>query len=373
MGFAPLTSDDSEARIVAISRDVSARYEAEEAKRKSELALVALNADLDRQVVERAGASATTWQVSTHLLSVISLVDGTFLCVNPAWETVLGWAATEIVGRHYSDFVHPDDITASDEGFSTLVDGVPLPDFENRYRTKDGSWRWLRWVTVPEGGQLYSTATDVTDEKAQAEALASIADQLRQSQKLEAIGQLTGGVAHDFNNLLTVIKGSVELLRRDNLTIEKRMRYIDAIGSTAERAAKLTGQLLAFARRQALKPELFDAGVSLREVASMVTTLTGSRIELEVQVPEQRYFILADRGQFDTAIINIAINARDAMEGVGKLKIATGPVSGIPELEGSSASIGRFRGSDDHRYRQGHRRGRHRADIRAVLYYQGRR
>ncbi len=96
--------------------------------------------------------------------------------------------------------------------------------------------------------------------------LAKAEDQLRQSQKLEAIGQLTGGVAHDFNNLLTVIRGSVDLLRRDDLTPERRVRYIDAIGETADRAAKLTGQLLAFARRQALKPETFDAGASVAEI-----------------------------------------------------------------------------------------------------------
>ena len=100
-------------------------------------------------------------------------------------------------------------------------------------------------------------------------------EQLRQSQKMEAIGQLTGGVAHDFNNLLTVIRGSVDMLRRAELTDERRARYIDAIGETSDRAARLTGQLLAFARRQALTPERFDVGVSLREVLNMVTTLTG--------------------------------------------------------------------------------------------------
>jgi signal transduction histidine kinase/CheY-like chemotaxis protein len=183
---------------------------------------------------------------------------------------------------------------------------------------------------------------DVDDQIRAKDDLAQAQEQLRQSQKLDAIGQLTGGVAHDFNNLLTVIRGSVDLLRRDNLPDAKRIRYIDAIGDTADRAAKLTGQLLAFARRQALKSEVFDAGVSLREVATMVQTMTGSRIVLDIKVPETAFYIDADRSQFDTAIVNMGINARDSMGGEGRLTIATGPVSGIPALRGHPARVGDF-------------------------------
>ena len=168
------------------------------------------------------------------------------------------------------------------------------------------------------------------------------AEQLRQSQKLEAVGQLTGGVAHDFNNLLTVIKGSVDLLRRDDVTDAKRRRYIEAIGTTADRAAKLTGQLLAFARRQALQPVLFDAGVSLEELRDIITTLVGSRVAVELHLPDDRYFIVADRSQFDTAIVNIAVNARDAMPGGGRLTITTGPVSGIPAIRSHEPVAGDF-------------------------------
>lgn len=183
---------------------------------------------------------------------------------------------------------------------------------------------------------------DIDDRVQAEEELAEAQEQLRQSQKLDAIGQLTGGVAHDFNNLLTVIRGSVDLLRRDNLAEDKRKRYIDAIGDTADRAAKLTNQLLAFARRQSLRSEVFDAGTSLEEVASMVRTMTGSRIVLDIKVPETAFFIDADRSQFDTAIVNMGINARDAMGGEGRLTIATGPVSGIPALRGHPARIGDF-------------------------------
>lgn len=167
-------------------------------------------------------------------------------------------------------------------------------------------------------------------------------DALRQSQKVEAIGQLTGGVAHDFNNLLTVIRGSVDLLRMKDLPDAKRARYIDAIGETADRAAKLTSQLLAFARRQSLTPVLFDAGQSLREVADMVSTLTGGRVALDLRTPDDAYYITADRSQFDTAIVNMAINARDAMNGAGRLTIATGPVSGIPAIRTDAPVAGDF-------------------------------
>ena len=172
--------------------------------------------------------------------------------------------------------------------------------------------------------------------------LAKAEEQLRQSQKLEAIGQLTGGVAHDFNNLLTVIRGSTDLLRRDDLTPDRRARYIDAIGDTADRAARLTGQLLAFARRQTLRPETFDVGASIGETVNIVRTLCGSHVELEVHLPDQPVFVLADRSQLDTAIVNMAVNARDAMKGKGRLVIATGPVSGIPAIRGHAAVAGDF-------------------------------
>ncbi len=148
-------------------------------------------------------------------------------------------------------------------------------------------------------------------------------DALRQSQKMEAIGQLTGGIAHDFNNLLTVIRGSTDLLRRKDLSEEKRDRYIDAISDTADRASKLTAQLLAFARRQALKPEIFDASEQIESIADMLRTLLGSRIKLSIQSDCPACFVKADLAQFDTSIVNLAVNARDAMDGEGELTICT--------------------------------------------------
>ncbi|KQT75785.1 histidine kinase [Methylobacterium sp. Leaf465] len=165
---------------------------------------------------------------------------------------------------------------------------------------------------------------------------------LRQSQKLEAVGQLTGGVAHDFNNLLTIIRSSVDFLRRPDLPEERRKRYMDAVSDTVDRAAKLTGQLLAFARRQSLRPEVFDAGERLRAVADMLDTITGARIRLRVEVPDATARVRADVNQFETAVVNAAINARDSMDGVGTLTMRVLAGQPMPSIRGHGGSRGPF-------------------------------
>ena len=154
---------------------------------------------------------------------------------------------------------------------------------------------------------------------------------LKHGQRLEALGQLTGGVAHDFNNLLTVIRASADLLRQPHLAEERRRRYLDAITDTVTRAAKLTAQLLAFARRQNLQPQVFDVRQYVTGLTEMIGTLTGARIEIVTTVPEAPCCIDADAGQFETALINMAVNARDAMRGGGRLTIAVDTVAALPK------------------------------------------
>jgi two-component system NtrC family sensor kinase len=153
---------------------------------------------------------------------------------------------------------------------------------------------------------------------------------LKHSQRLEALGQLTGGVAHDFNNLLTVIRASVDMLRRPHLADERRLRYVEAISDAVGRATKLTAQLLAFARRQTLKPEAFDVNQSVQTLGGMIGTLVGPAIEIVTRVPEEPCYIHADAGQFETALINMAVNARDAMGGEGRLTIAVRAADRLP-------------------------------------------
>jgi signal transduction histidine kinase/ActR/RegA family two-component response regulator len=165
---------------------------------------------------------------------------------------------------------------------------------------------------------------------------------LLQSQKMDAVGQLTGGVAHDFNNLLTIIRSSVEFLRRPDLTEERRGRYMDAVSDTVDRAAKLTAQLLAFARRQALKPEVFDVGARVRSVADMLDSLTGARIRIVTHLPVVPCHVRADVSQFETALVNLAVNARDAMGGEGTLTIRVACDRPMPAIRGHAASSGPF-------------------------------
>jgi PAS domain S-box-containing protein len=331
--YSPLRDDDGTvAGFLDIATETTGKIIHERELLKREAELRALNSDLEDQIVTRGRERATTWTVTSELLSVIELRTGCFDRINPAWTASLGWTPQDMEGSPYTDFVMPEDALASVAAFEEVREGNPVLRFDNRYRTKDGAIRWLSWVAVPFEGKLYSSARDITDEREGADKLALAEDALRQAQKMEAVGQLTGGVAHDFNNLLTVIRGSVDLLRRPDLSEDRRVRYIDAIGDTADRAAKLTGQLLAFARRQSLKPETFDCGESIADVVLMVHTLTGSRIVIETVVPDDPCYVLADKGQFDTAIINMSVNARDAMDGEGKLTIVVGPVSGIPEI-----------------------------------------
>ena len=152
----------------------------------------------------------------------------------------------------------------------------------------------------------------------------------RHSLRLEALGKLTGGVAHDFNNLLTVIRSSVELLERPNLPPERRTRYIAAIADTVDRAAKLTSQLLSYARRQSLKPEVFDVGNCVGSVSEIIGSICGSRIRIEVTLADEPSHVDADATQFESALINIAVNARDAMDGAGALSIRVGPAGRVP-------------------------------------------
>jgi len=178
--------------------------------------------------------------------------------------------------------------------------------------------------------------------RARTDELMAAEGQMRQMQKLEAIGQLTGGVAHDFNNLLTIIRSSVDFLRRPDLPDERRGRYMDAVSETVDRAAKLTGQLLAFARRQALKPETFEVGERLRSVADMLDTVTGARIRVLAEIPGEPCFVTADLSQFETALVNMGVNGRDAMGSEGTLTLRLLRASALPPIRGHAGATGPF-------------------------------
>jgi len=328
------------AGLFIFTNETTQRVLADRALTESRAELVTLNADLARQVARRTAERDRMWNASPDLMVVVA-PDGRYLAVNPAWTEILGYRPEELIGIEALALVHPDDLPAAVEALAAAQAGT-MPTFETRFRHRDGSYRWLQWVAAPGETEVFAIGRHITDAKEAAEQLKRTSEQLSQAQKMEAIGQLTGGVAHDFNNLLTIIRGSVELLRRPDLLPEKRNRYIEAISETASRAAKLTGQLLAFARRQALTPELLDIGVAVGEIGEMVQTLIGNRVALHVEAPATPCLAEVDRSQFETALVNLAINARDAMDGQGTLRIAVAPVPEIPSLRGHHGISGDF-------------------------------
>lgn len=320
-------------KILCISRDISATRQAEEQLRQ-------LNDSLEQRVQQRTQERDRIWRLSADLM-IVADFNGTIVAANPAWAQLLGWSEAELLGRSAYELLHPEDRVAAAQVVAELARGVSFSSYEGRYRHKDGSYRSVSWSAVPDQTHIHAVGRDVQSEREAAEALRKTEDVLRQAQKMEAMGQLTGGVAHDFNNLLTVIKSSTDLLRR-NLSEQRRLSYIEAISDTVERASKLTGQLLAYARQQNLRPHTFDVGHSVQAVADMLNPLLGACIELRIELPAEPCFIHADAGQFDTALINMAVNARDAMQGEGLLVIAVERAHCTPAKGLHAGLVGEF-------------------------------
>ena len=260
------------------------------------------------------------------MLSVLTW-GGLFESTNPAWQAGLGWSKQELVGAPYANLVHPDDLSESLAVFAQLQGGQQVLRFENRYRDKSGNYRWLSWVIVPEAGRFYCSARDITEQKAQAAALSQAGEQLRQAQKMEAVGQLTGGIAHDFNNLLTGVTGSLELIERrcatGQLDVESVLRLTSVAKGAAKRAAALTHRLLAFSRRQTLAPDPTDVDHLVAGMQDLIQRTVGPAITMRFVPQAEPWTVLVDKNQLENALLNLCINARDAMPNGGTLEIAS--------------------------------------------------
>ncbi|MBX9933337.1 MAG: PAS domain S-box protein [Methylobacterium sp.] len=286
-----------------------------------------------------------------------------------AVETLFGYKPEEIEpsGSWWEAKVHPDDLQRARDDAAAAIKGQTLGwTSEYRFARRDGGYADIldRGTVIQDRCgrvvRMVGAMHDLTRHKQAETTLRQLnetlehrvveevssrlktEDALRQSQKLEAIGQLTGGVAHDFNNLLTVIRGSAQMLCRPTLPDERRQRYAEAIAETADRATKLTSQLLAFSRRQALKPEVFNVGQRIDAIVDMLRTVVGSRVELTANTQCEICYVEADPSQFETALVNMAVNARDAMDGVGQLRISIEPMTGVPGVRGHSSAKGNF-------------------------------
>ncbi|MEN3228301.1 ATP-binding protein [Methylorubrum rhodesianum] len=293
-------------------------------------------------------------------------LDGSVVSWNEAATRLFGRTWDEATAGRFPDLFDAEDHAAAEAVLDRAGMGESVRAAELRVTGADGAERTLEVAAGPVlggGGAIEGVsliARDVTGRKRDEAMLRQLNDELesriaravaereqtaaalRQAQKMEAVGQLTGGVAHDFNNLLTVIKSSIELLRRPDLADERKARYLGAISDTVDRAAKLTGQLLAFARRQPLKPEVFDVAERVTTVTEMLRTIVGARVTISTEIGCEPCFALADVSQFETALVNLAVNARDAMDGEGALAISVREVHGIPPIRGHAAAPGDF-------------------------------
>jgi len=442
-----LPRDWSDAELQFI-REVAARTRAATARIEAQDRVRALAASLERQVRARTWELDRAWQLSQELL-VVARPDGIIESVNPMWSQLLGYAAGDIVGTSFVDYVHPEDIDRTLAAFAGILERPLTTPFEYRFRHKDGSWRWFAWTGAFEEGKVYAAGRDLARDREHEEALNDAADftrlaltsvggvgvwtcdllqdryvcdsaiaalygvdpvrgsqgvdkseflgkvhpddmpklqeeiarslssgtdmaleyrliqpdgkvrwvlsrwrtyqddsgrpvrrtgvgieithqhkleeQLRQAQKMEAVGQLTGGLAHDFNNLLAGITGALDLmqLRIRQGRFGDMDRFMTVAQGAARRAAALTHRLLAFSRRQTLDPKPTDINQLVAGMEELIRRTIGPHIALEVVGAIGLWPTLIDPGQLENALLNLCINARDAMPDGGRITIET--------------------------------------------------
>jgi PAS domain S-box-containing protein len=327
---------------IGVAHDITVAKEAEIELRK-------LNETLERRIEERTAqlrsseAQMRAILETSHQYQGLLDLDGRLLYAN---KTALAGIQSEghgVIGQPFWAtpwFAETDGMpTQIRDGFARVLHGDEVRiDMLLNLPIGDRHFDFVMRPLFDQNGAVSGAVLEAVDitERRQSEEV------LRQSQKMEAVGQLTGGVAHDFNNLLTIIRSATDFLRRRDLSEERRRRYVDAISETVERASKLTAQLLAFARRQPLKPEVFNVGTHVENVAQLMRPLVGGHIRIEVDIGDSNCFTLADIAQFETALLNLAINARDAMADEGRLTMSVRKVVAIPSIRAQAARSGDF-------------------------------
>ena len=318
-------------RFTGVIQDITEQKQATQA-------LQQLNEMLGERVVKRTRERDRTWELSRELLGVMRF-DMSPVSLNPAWESTLGWTREQLGNMQLWEIIHADDLGATRRETENIANGNVSTRFVNRMRHANGEYRWLSWTIVPDEGLMYAAVRDITGEREVLDELAGANQQLReqiderqrieatlhQLQRLEAVGQLTAGVAHDFNNLLTVILASTTFIARDfergkTERIQGRLQNIKEAG---ERGAKLTGQLLAFSRRQRLEPVAVNLNGTVEGMIELLQRTLGGSIWIETDTAPDLWNALVDPTQTEMIILNLAINSRDAMPGGGTLRLST--------------------------------------------------
>ena len=251
--------------------------------------------------------------------------EGRILDPNPSWERVLGWSPAELGSLPLLERVHPEDRPAMEAMLAQLAEGQAVAAVESRLEARDGGWKWLLWSAqpVPKESITYAAARDISVRRGSEEALRRSEEQLRQSQKMEAIGQLAGGVAHDFNNLLTAILGYAELMTMRLKPGDPLLRDVAEIRKAAERASALTRQLLVFSRKQMLSPRILDLNAVVKQTESLLHRVIGEDVRLVSHLAPGLGPVRVDPAQFEQVLLNLAVNARDAMPQGGLLTLET--------------------------------------------------
>jgi len=305
--------------------DVAALTQAATGRRRAKRKLQQVAASLEIQVAERTRDRDRLWRLSGDLMLVADS-EGGIVRTNPAWSEILGWLPEDLIGLSLFELIHPEDLAYTREGARDITEhSIRLTQFENRYRCKHGDYRWISWTAQAADGFMVGVGRDITEDKEQALALAAAEDALRQSQKMEAVGQLTGGLVHDFNNLLAAINGALELLRMrlNQGRLKDLDRYIGAALGASSKAAALTHRLLAFSRRQALDPRSTDVNALVADMTDLISRTVGPEIEVVVVAEPELWHARIDPPQLENALLNLCINARDAMPGGGRITIQT--------------------------------------------------
>lgn len=278
--------------------------------------LLAISSDVTEQ--RRAFVDRDRFFSLSLDMLIVADPHGVLKRVNPAFGEALGRDPADLIGVPFASFIHPEDRVRTMEAFSVVLDGKPVGDFENRYMRLDGEHRVFSWRATadPITGDVYAVARDVTDHRL-------TESQLRHAQKMEAVGQLAGGIAHDFNNLLLAILANTELARTGDPTPAEVDEHLGEIEGSARRAADLTKQLLAFSRRQSLHPVPVDLNRLIGGLMKMLRRLLPENISIDSIPGHDLSSVSADAGQLEQVIVNLCVNARDAMVRGGRLTIET--------------------------------------------------
>jgi two-component system, cell cycle sensor histidine kinase and response regulator CckA len=289
----------------------------------------------------------------SHSFDLLAIVgtDGYFKRLNPAFERTLGYSEAELCSKPIVEFLHPDDVGRTKKGIQTLTSGTPTIASKNRYRCKDGTYKWFSWNTAPMGSLFYSIGRDSTDQVAAEERIRQLNDELSQKnedleqkiqqrvaelqqsevqvqqlQKMDAIGRLAGGIAHDFNNLLGATAMYCDLLKDEANDPAAVIESACDIRGIVDRGAALTRQLLVFSRKQILQNQTIDLNILIQGLLKMLNRLIGENIQIVTNFAPELKTIKADPGQIEQVILNLVVNARDAMPEGGEITLETSNV-----------------------------------------------